>query len=100
MYCQVAAFLATKLVAWDNRTLWMELLLRHEAPGSSSRRQLPLAALLLQQDAPEDYMQLPPICQTVVDMLLEVCGVLSTSELQVGGLEPADTCQTYPGQGL
>jgi hypothetical protein len=76
---QVAAFLATKLVLWDQRALWLELLLRHPERGSPSRLQLPLKALLLSQAA----WPLPSGSQTLEDMLMELFRTLTTRELRV-----------------
>lgn len=77
---QVAAFLATKLVLWDQRALWLELLLRHRAPGSEreGRMQLPLKALLLSQA----NWPLPHGCATLEDMLMQVFRGLTSRELR------------------
>lgn len=71
---QVADFLAAKLVQWDNRALWLELLYRHPQPGHPFAMQLPLRALVPPQGLPAGA--------TIVDMLMATSG-LSDPRLQV-----------------
>jgi hypothetical protein len=85
---QVAAFLATKLVLWDQRALWLELLLRHRVPGSESRLQLPLRALVLRSE--REGEQLPPECETIVETLCRVFETMTTIALRVRA--PDVTC--------
>ncbi len=73
---QVADFLAAKLVQWDNRALWLELLYRHPQPGHPFAMQLPLRALVPPQGLPAGA--------TIVDMLMATAG-LSDPRLQVRG---------------